>query len=264
MANKPRRPPKQEQTAPHQERWESLLTPFNIQLYGRVIQGISIQRQHLNGRFRERAFLRALQRKHAPGEQPSSGFQEAAASYDAGAFTTSESRSLEQASLANIYGYARGGTRTVLPRPVAYLVDNEGEAAVGWDQFPAAKGFRCWEVEPGETTLRFEVRPGSFNELLLAGEPSEQPVAGAAEPEGGILIRGADNRLYMIPLALEPFEVTDPSEISRLQVEAPFGREIRVDSVRSLTGRSTLVARSTLQVRSTLTLRSTLVAAANR
>lgn len=264
MANKPRPTPKQGQTAPHLERWESLLTPFNIQLYGRVIQGISVQRQHLNGRIRERAFLRALQRKQASGEQSSSGLQDAAAPYDDRAPKTSESSSPEQAKLANVYGYARGGTRTILPRPVAYLVDDEGEEAAGWDQFPAEKGFRCWEVEPGETTLRFEVRPGSFNELLLAGETPEEPVAGAAEPDGGILIRGADNRLYMIPLALEPFEVTDQGEISRLQFEAPYGREIRVDSVRSLTGRSTLVARSTLQVRSTLTLRSTLVAAANR
>lgn len=242
-------------TTRHRERRESLLTPFNVQLYGRVIEGVTVDRQQLKGRIRERAVLRSLQRKHASDDAKGGGLEESAAGYQPAP---------AQAKLANIYGYARGGVRTILPRPVAYLVDDEGEEAAGWDQFPAEDEYRCWEVEPREMTLRFDVRPGSFDELLLRGEPAEDGLPGANEPEGGTLIRGADNRLYLIPLALEPFEVRDQTEVSRLQIEAQHGREIKVDSVRSLTGRSTLVARSTLQVRSTLALRSTLAGAADR
>jgi hypothetical protein len=62
-------------------------------------------------------------------------------------------------------------------------------------------------------------------------------------------------------LALDPFEVRDETEKSRLLIEAPSGREIKVDSVRALSGRSTLLARSNLTVRSALTLRSNLTGA---
>jgi hypothetical protein len=249
-------------------RLELLQTPFNVRLYGRPIDGVTITREHLNGRIRERSDVRALRKVvrswHNPkikgGQATASvgpGLAEAGAQFYAAA---------EQGAsvLANIYAYAQGTTRVVLPRPVTFLVDDEGEDAWGWDElFPSAgKAFRCWEVDPQEVTLRFDTRQGSFDELLLRGEAPDQPVAGVTEPEGGTLIRGADNRIYMIPLALEPFEVRDETEKSRLLLE-PAGREIKVDSVRDLTGRSTLVARSTLTVRSTLTLRSTL-AAANR
>ena len=231
---------------------ESLQTPFNVRLYGRVIQGIKIDRQHLNGRISERAILRGLQARPHSEKAMASGMAEAAGKYDAGE---------NGARLANIYGYARGNGRTILPRPMTFLVDHDGDEASGWDnQFSTDDGFQCWEVDPDESTYRLEVKAGGFNELL-AGEVPEETVAGATEPDGGTMIRGADNRLYLIPLALEPFEVRDPQEISELQLQAPSGREIKVDSVRSLSGRSTLVARSTLQVRSTLTLRSTLASA---
>ena len=231
---------------------ESLQTPFNVRLYGRVIQGIKIDRQHLNGRISERAILRGLQARPHSEKAMASGMAEAAGKYDAGE---------NGARLANVYGYARGNGRTILPRPITFLVDHDGDEASGWDnQFSTDDGFQCWEVDPQEATYRFDVRFGSLSDLLLAGEAREESADGATEPEGGTMIRGADNRLYLIPLALEPFEVRDPQEISELQLQAPSGREIKVDSVRSLSGRSTLVARSTLQVRSTLTLRSTLAA----
>lgn len=245
-------------------RMESLQTPFNVRLYGRVIQGIEVNREYLNGRIGERATLRALRVRFRPSEEATSGLGESPSQeYEQDSPPSAELSvaTPSAARLANIYGYARGNARTILLRPLTFLVDDEGQNASGWDnQFSEDDGFRLWEVEPQEATYRFNVRAGSFDELLLAGEVSEEPVAGAAEPEGGTMIRGADNRLYMIPLALEPFEVRDPQEISELQLQAPSGREIKVDSVRSLSGRSTLVARSTLQVRSTLTLRSTLAA----
>jgi hypothetical protein len=254
---------------------ELLQTQFNIRLYGRPIDGISIERAHLNGRIGERSDARALKKalrawrgqaskgRPSPSTQGAApGMAEAAASYEAlvKPFDEAEQSTLV---LANIYGYMQGTGRVVLPRPVTFLVDDGGEDAWGWDElFPAeAKAFKCWEVDPREVTLRFDTRQGSFDELLLRDEPADQAVPGVTEPEGGTLIRGADNRLYMIPLALDQFEVRDETEKSRLLIEAPSGREIRVDNVRALTGRSTLVARSTLTVRSTLTLRSTLVAA---
>ena len=239
---------------------ELLQSPFNLRLYGRVIEGIDVGRHALNGRIKERADLQAelqaikdqlaaLQGKSAKG-----GLAEAPGGYQAKTATG-------PARLANIYGYARGNVHTILPQPLTFTVEDEGEDATGWDSmFDAEDGFKCWNVEPDEDTYRLEVKPGRYKDLLLA-DRHEEPITGAAEPEGGTMIRGADNRLYLIPLALEPFEVRDPREISDLQLQSQSGREIKVDSVRSLTGRSTLVARSTLQVRSTLNLRSTLAAA---
>jgi len=245
------------------EKPELLQSPFNLRLYGRVIEGIDVARSSLNGRIKERAELHAqLQELKSEiaalqGKPPKRGLAESQPSYTTG---LSSDASLGPARLANIYGYARGNARTILPRSLTFVVDHDGEKATGWDnQFSAEDGFKSWEVAPDESTYRLEVKAGGFNELL-AGEVPEESVAGATEPDGGTMIRGADNRLYLIPLALEPFEVRDPQEISELQLQAPSGREIKVDSVRSLSGRSTLVARSTLQVRSTLTLRSTLAA----
>jgi hypothetical protein len=249
-------------------RLELLQTPFNIRLYGRPINGITIDRAHLNGRIGERSDARALKKAVRSWGSPASKGKRSQS-------TEVTTQSLAEAPapfydaeqntfvLANIYGYMQGTGRVVLPRPVTFLVDDGGEDAWGWDElFPAeAKAFKCWEVDPRDVTLRFDTRQGSFDELLLRDEPHDQAAPGVTEPDGGTLIRGADNRLYMIPLALDQFEVRDETEKSRLLIEAPSGREIRVDNVRALTGRSTLVARSTLTVRSTLTLRSTLVAA---
>jgi hypothetical protein len=248
------------------QRPELLQSPFNLRLYGKVIEGIEVKPSSLNGRIKARAELHAQLRElkneiaALKGKPAKTGLSEAPqSSYGTGSASGASSG---QARLANIYGYARGNARTILLRPLTFAIDQDGEPARDWDTlFPEKDGYLCWEVDPDETTYRLEVKPGRFGDLL-AGEVTEEPVAGAAEPEGGTVIRGADNRLYMIPLALEPFEVREPREISELQLEAQqFGREVKVDSVRSLTGRSTLVARSTLQVRSTLTLRSTLAAA---
>lgn len=247
---------------------ELLQTPFNIRLYGRPIDGISIERAHLNGRIGERSDAKALKKAltswgsqafkgndSQPTEMVAKSLAEAAAPF----------HDAEQSTfvLANIYGYMQGTGRVVLPRPVSFLVDDGGVDAWGWDElFPAkAKEFKCWEVDPREVTLRFDTRQGSFDELLLRDEPPDRAVAGVSEPEGGTLIRGADNRLYMIPLALDPFEVRDETEKSQLLVEAPSSREIKVDSVRALTGRQTLLARSNLTVRSALILRSNLTGA---
>jgi hypothetical protein len=247
------------------KRAELLQSPFNLRLYGRVIEGIDVELSSLNGRIAERAEFRAqlqeLKNEIAAlkGAPSNTGLSESAQSaYGTG---SASDVSLRPARLANIYGYARGNARTILARPITFAVHQDGEQATGWEtQFSADDGFKCWEVDPDEPTYRFDVRPGRFNELL-ADELPEEPVTGATEPDGGTMIRGADNRLYLIPLALEPFEVRDQREITELQIEAQqTGREVKVDSVRSLTGRSTLVARSTLQVRSTLTLRSTLAA----
>jgi hypothetical protein len=257
---------------------ELLQTQFNIRLYGRPIDGISIERAHLNGRIGERSDARALKkalrawRGQASKGRPSPSTEVVAHSLDEAAAPAYEAMvapfdEAEQSTLvlANIYGYMQGTGRVVLPRPVTFLVDDGGEDAWGWDElFPAAaKDFKCWEVDPREVTLRFDTRQGSFDELLLRDEPADQAVPGVTEPEGGTLIRGADNRLYMIPLALDPFEVRDETEKSRLLIEAPSGRELKVDSVRALTGRQTLLARSNLTVRSAMILRSNL-AGANR
>jgi hypothetical protein len=248
---------------------EFLQTPFNLRLYGRPVEGVSIDRQRLNRRIREPSDVRALKQAvsslHALASQakpdepvPLRGLREAV--------TPVYKADRSSADLVRIYAYVQGTSRVVLPQPVALLMTDEGEDAWGWDElFPAKdKAYKCWEVDPEEVTLRVDARQGTFEELLLRAEPPDQPVPGVTEPEGGILIRGADNRLYLIPVGLDPFEVRDETEKSRLLMEAPSGQEIKVDSLRALQGRSTLVARSTLTVRSTLTLRSTLAAAANR
>jgi hypothetical protein len=233
---------------------DSLQTPFNVRLYGRLIEGISIKCTSLNGRMKEQATLRLIQSRLASLKTGQSELAEFASTYDP---------EQDSAFVANIYGFTRGSARTLLPTPVAFVVDDRGRDSKGWDgEFSADDGFKCWEFDPRAITFRFDIRLGTFDELLQRAQPTDEAAPGVTEPEGGTLIRGADNRLYMIPLALEPFEVRDAREISELQIEAQqFGREVKVDSVRSLTGRSTLVARSTLQVRSTLTLRSTLASA---
>ena len=248
---------------------EFLQTPFNLRLYGRPIKGVGIDRDGLNRQIRAPSDVRALKEAvsslHNLASQakldepvPLKGLREAVAPV----YKVDRST----ADLARVYAYVQGTSRVVLPRPIALLVDGDGEDAWGWDElYPTKdKAYKCWEVDPDEVTLRFNSRQGTFEDLLQPAGPSDQPAPGVTEPEGGVLIRGADNRLYLIPLGLDPFEVRDETEKSRLLMEAPSGQEIKVDSLRALTGRSTLVARSTLTVRSTLTLRSTLAAAANR
>lgn len=229
------------------QRVESLQTAFSVRLYGLPLEGIGVERQLLNRSISQRAIYKAWAPHTFAGAKAGSA---------------SPPPPDPKAPLANIYGYARGNTRTILPRPLIFLVDDEGKPASGWDQFSEAGGFSCWDVDPQETTYRFDVQLGVFRELLIAGEsPDETPTA-TGEPDGGVMIRGADNRLYLIPLPIDDFVVEDPREISELQIQAQqYGREIEVDSVRTLSGRSTLVARSTLQVRSTMNLRSTLAGA---
>ena len=156
------------------DRLELLQTPFNIRLYGRPINGITIDRAHLNGRIGERSDARALKKAvRSWGSQASKGkrSQSTEVTTQSLAEAAAPFYDAEQSTfvLANIYGYMQGNGRVVLPRPVTFLVDDGGEDAWGWDElFPAeAKAFRCWEVDPREVTLRFDTRQGSFDELLL-------------------------------------------------------------------------------------------------
>jgi hypothetical protein len=168
------------------KRRDLLYTPFNLNLYGRVIDGVTIEPAALNLRLSQSiAMKRNWQEVHA-GASP--GLSEGSSRYQ-------HSNESDVPKLAYIYGFVSQGVKTRLPQPIAYVVLGDGEEAYGWEEFSNDNGFRVWEVEPPEPTLRFDIQPGTFDDLL--GPTLEVPLADeVVGPEGATLLVGPDGRLF--------------------------------------------------------------------
>lgn len=197
--------------------------PFDFYLFGKVIEGFSVDRDKLGDRLKT-----ALERQAGKGE----------------------------VKLAYVYAYHAAGSLQRLPRPTIFLVSGPGDAvpAPHDASFPNPE-FRRWRLHPRDEAARFDVELGPIEELvdldlIVAGEPPE--------PDGATVIRGADGRLYCIPANLETFEVKD--EDARSTLELSDGADLGALRVKTLTARSALAARSALTTRSALTLRSAVTA----
>ena len=174
---------------------EFLQTPFNLRLYGRPIKGVGIDRDGLDRRIRAPSDVRALKEAvsslHNLASQakldepvPLKGLREAVAPV----YKVDRST----ADLARVYAYVQGTSRVVLPRPIALLVDGDGEDAWGWDElYPTKdKAYKCWEVDPDEVTLRFDFAPGHLRGPAAARR-AIRPAGAGRDRAGG---RGLDPR----------------------------------------------------------------------
>jgi hypothetical protein len=155
---------------------ESLLTPSAIKLYGRIIDGLTINvaLDELGGN----KFL--LQQLKPPSGPPS--------------------------ALARIYGYSYLGRYTALARPAIFLVHGDGEPAL-----PAApestsvdksgQAFTCgdfssdikvWEYDRGDFSLRLDIDIGPLEQILIEveEEPDDMPYFRGAHTR----FRGAHTR----------------------------------------------------------------------
>lgn len=196
---------------------ELLLSPFNITLYGKPVDGIKLDASKFGQHIKQ-----LLERA---GEKPP--------------------------RLGNIYGYLYESQYYPLPRPTAFLVIGDGESCQG-DTFPEAyqhwKTYNKWVSDPTDPSIRFEIDSGTLEELLL--EPGE--IDQTSLSEEGTLIRGADGRVYLIPESLEAFEVRGEDEKSMLALAESLERpDLRVSST-ALRGRMTFRGRMALRGRMTL------------
>ena len=192
---------------------ELLLTPFDITLYGKPVEGVTLAED----KFGER--IAALRQRH--GDEP--------------------------LRLANIYGYAYEGRFFQLPAPMAFLLPGTGESCKN-DKFPEAyqpwQQHNKWALEPADPSIRFEIASGTLEELLL-----ESAETGDAMGDEGTLIRGADGRMYYIPESLEACEILDEDRKSALALaESTEHPDLRVSST-AFRGRMTFRGRMALRGR---------------
>ena len=136
---------------------ESLLTPSAIKLYGRIIDGLSVNVAKARNELGGNKFLR--EQLERPKDEPQPG-------------------------LARIYGYSYFGRYTALARPAVFLVHGVGEPAP-----PAAPGpntvdtsgqaFDCglfssdmmvWEYDRGDFSLRLDIDSGPLEQILIEVE----------------------------------------------------------------------------------------------
>jgi hypothetical protein len=186
---------------------ELLLSPFNVTLYGKPVEGVNLEADKFGHRI-----AALLQRSGKPSLR-----------------------------LANVYGYAYEGRFFQLPAPTVFLLSGDGESCQD-DKFPEAhrpwQQHNKWTLDPTDPSIRFEIESGTLAELLL--EPAQTDDAMAEE---GTLIRGADGRMYYIPESLDAYEIHDEDEKSALTLaESVEHPDLRV-STTAFRGRMTFRGR---------------------
>jgi hypothetical protein len=142
---------------------ESLLSPSNIILFGRLFTPFTVNTAHLPATVGGNRFLR-------------------------------EQLAHRDARLARIYAFTYEGTFYNLPKPAIYLVHSDGMSIAGFAESPTphtpppgpnttpsgisasgvvARDFgfepdvRFWEYDKGDFTLRCDIVSGTFEEVLL-------------------------------------------------------------------------------------------------
>lgn len=165
---------------------ETLLSPSNILLYGRVVDDLNITPSAHGGA------------SHSPFIVPRTG----------GDRELEHRLTAENATIARIYSFSFEGTYYDLPRPVLFLVhgpgllvttvspkDVEGVGAptsaiapgepsltgVAAADFQFADGIRAWSYDKADHTIRMDVEAGEFEDVLLS------PFFG----DGGLAVSGA-------------------------------------------------------------------------
>ena len=138
---------------------ENLLTPTAVKLYGRLIEGLTIDVPKKGWEPPALGDNNFLRRQLAPdpnGNPP---------------------------NLARIYGYSYEGSYLDLPVPALFVVhgpggeikegshgaptiDSSGAAAHDWE---FSTGLRYWEYDKGDFSMRLDIQTGTFEQLLSAG-----------------------------------------------------------------------------------------------
>ena len=146
---------------------ETLLTPTGVKLYGRLIEGLSInvpKKGWAPSALGDNNFLRKQLQPDPDGNPP---------------------------NLARIYGYSFEGAYHDLPVPALFLVhgkgtavkdgadgkatvDSTGVVARDWefsdpDTPPQGGDLRYWEYDKGDFSMRLDIQSGTFEQLLSAG-----------------------------------------------------------------------------------------------
>ena len=114
---------------------------FEMKLYGKVIDGITLKKENLGTRLQEWAGRR-------PGDK--------------------------ELKLAYIYGYTHRGGHYHLPEPIAYIVAGPDQSEKGFKGLPEGE-YQTWQVDPADPSIQFLIQPGTFGELLLELEEAAGP-----------------------------------------------------------------------------------------
>jgi hypothetical protein len=165
---------------------ETLLSPSNILLYGRVVDDLRIQDSAQGGP------------THSPFIVPRTG----------GDRELEHQLTAENAAIARIYSFSFEGTYYDLPRPALFLVHGPGLlvtndspkdgggagdpgrsiapgepslTGVAAADFQFADGIRVWSYDKADHTIRMDVEAGEFESVLLS------PFFG----DGGLAVSGA-------------------------------------------------------------------------
>jgi len=143
---------------------ETLLSPSNILLFGRVLEDLVIRTQPKD---------KAGSKGGEGGSLGTSGQLE------------QQLRS-EGAAFARIYGYGQNGLYHVLPRPALFLVHGQGEPASrvlsglgregGGDQTQGIPmpldDLRVWSYDKADYSIRMNMQSGTVEQLLQGGSRS--------------------------------------------------------------------------------------------
>ncbi len=133
---------------------ETLMTPSSIRLFGRIVDGLTLDPKKIGGALGANKLLH--QQLSAP-----------------------------DAALARIYGFSFEGHQYDLPKPALFLVHGKGKPVPksGEGADTATKtpdGLRVWEYDKADFSLRLDVTSGSLEQILL-----EANAPGGGQPSGG-------------------------------------------------------------------------------
>ncbi|WP_018000906.1 hypothetical protein [Paracoccus sp. N5] len=149
---------------------ETLLSPSNLLLFGRVVEDLQIRPPSAQGKHDDP--------RHGPFPQPRGGTPG----------QLERQLQAEDANFARIYGFAFEGLYHVLPRPALFLVHGPGldagevmsqlrlpqaaptdktERTGGGRGLPQPDDLMVWSYDKADYTIRLDVHSGMFEQLLL-------------------------------------------------------------------------------------------------
>ena len=177
---------------------ETLLSPSNIILYGRVLEDIKILKPTpANGGARHDPFVAARTGSNKELENQVVN---------------------EDAVLARIYGFSYEGSYSDLPKPAIFLVHGAGVAVTPGDPekggySPArapgnpsisgvaatglqwADGLKAWSYDKADQTIRMDTEAGTFEQVLLDMSYGDGPAVSGAMVSGAMLRGGRAPRV---------------------------------------------------------------------
>lgn len=154
---------------------ETLLSPSNLLIYGRIVEDIRIVHTEIDPNRRDEEAL------HRPFVEPRRG---------ANRFLEDQLREPD-AQLARIYAFSYEGHYYDLAKPALFLVHGDGERAemradaqpraavapeqadltgVATEDYSYSEDIRVWSYDKGDFSIRLDIQTGPFDQILLDAE----------------------------------------------------------------------------------------------